>query len=81
MFKHYLNRPDATAETFDSHGWFKTGDIAQLDADGYYKILGRNSTDIIKVNITTILLFLLTFVWNHRIISIATFKFLMCYSI
>ena len=49
VFKEYLNRPDATKETFDSEGWFKTGDIAEVAADGYYKILGRNSSDIIKV--------------------------------
>jgi malonyl-CoA/methylmalonyl-CoA synthetase len=49
VFKEYLNRPDATAESFDAEGWFKTGDIAEVSDDGYYKILGRNSTDIIKV--------------------------------
>lgn len=49
VFREYLNRPDATKETFDSEGWFKTGDIAEVAADGYYKILGRNSSDIIKV--------------------------------
>lgn len=48
MFREYLNRPEATAESFDEEGWFRTGDVAQLQ-DGYYKILGRNSTDIIKV--------------------------------
>ena len=50
VFKEYLNRPDATKETFDTEGWFKTGDIAEVAADGYYKILGRNSSDIIKVS-------------------------------
>ena len=49
VFQRYLNRPDATKETFDPEGWFKTGDVAELSADGYYKILGRNSSDIIKV--------------------------------
>jgi acyl-CoA synthetase (AMP-forming)/AMP-acid ligase II len=29
--------------------WFKTGDIAEVSPDGYYKILGRSSSDIIKV--------------------------------
>mmetsp|Transcript_70401 Transcript_70401/g.138238 ORF Transcript_70401/g.138238 Transcript_70401/m.138238 type:complete len:590 (+) Transcript_70401:48-1817(+) len=48
VFSHYLNRPDATKETFDAEGWFKTGDVAEVGADGFYKILGRNSTDIIK---------------------------------
>lgn len=38
-----------TKESFDDDGWFKTGDVAEVDEDGYYKILGRSSTDIIKV--------------------------------
>ena len=49
MFKHYINLPEATAECFDEQGWFKTGDIAEKSPDGFYKILGRQSTDIIKV--------------------------------
>jgi malonyl-CoA/methylmalonyl-CoA synthetase len=47
VFKRYWNRPEETARSFVD-GWFKTGDIAELDNDGYYKILGRNSSDIIK---------------------------------
>jgi malonyl-CoA/methylmalonyl-CoA synthetase len=47
VFKRYWNRPEETAKSFDE-GWFKTGDIAEYNADGYYKILGRNSSDIIK---------------------------------
>ena len=49
MFKRYLNLPKVTEESFGAPGWFKTGDIAEVSPDGYYKILGRNSTDIIKV--------------------------------
>lgn len=49
VFREYLNKPEATVESFDSHGWFKTGDIARRDATGRYYILGRNSMDIIKV--------------------------------
>ncbi len=48
VFDTYLNRPDATAETFTSDGWFKTGDVAMRGSDGYYRILGRLSADIIK---------------------------------
>lgn len=47
VFQSYWNKPSATQETFTEDGWFKTGDVAHLDA-GYYKILGRSSVDIIK---------------------------------
>ncbi|WP_435122717.1 acyl-CoA synthetase [Amycolatopsis thermoflava] len=47
LFTEYLNRPDATAEVFDA-GWFRTGDMATRDADGYYRIVGRKATDLIK---------------------------------
>jgi malonyl-CoA/methylmalonyl-CoA synthetase len=46
VFKEYWGKENATKEAFVD-GWFKTGDVAEL-TDGYYKILGRNSTDIIK---------------------------------
>jgi len=42
----YWNRSDITRESFID-GWFKTGDIAVVE-DGYYRIMGRNSVDIIK---------------------------------
>ncbi|CAN6654346.1 oxalate--CoA ligase [Trichomonascus vanleenenianus] len=48
VFKEYLNRPDATKETFSSDGWFKTGDVAFADEGGQFHILGRASMDIIK---------------------------------
>jgi malonyl-CoA/methylmalonyl-CoA synthetase len=47
VFKEYWNKPQATKETFTENGWFKTGDVAVVDK-GYYRILGRNSIDIIK---------------------------------
>jgi malonyl-CoA/methylmalonyl-CoA synthetase len=47
MFSEYLNRPDATREAFRD-GWFRTGDIATRAADGYVRIVGRRSSDLIK---------------------------------
>lgn len=47
VFKEYWGKEKATKEAFTTDGWFKTGDVAEL-AEGYYRILGRNSTDIIK---------------------------------
>jgi malonyl-CoA/methylmalonyl-CoA synthetase len=47
LFTEYLNRPDATAEVF-TDGWFRTGDMALRDADGYLRIVGRKATDLIK---------------------------------
>ena len=46
MFREYWRRPEATAEAFRD-GWFRTGDVAVVE-DGYYRILGRKSVDIIK---------------------------------
>nr|CAG4708501.1 unnamed protein product [Naegleria fowleri] len=48
VFKEYFNRPEATKKTFTSDGWFITGDTALFDEEGYYKICGRTSVDIIK---------------------------------
>jgi len=47
VFQEYWGKPEATADTFTKDGWFKTGDIAVFE-NGYYRILGRNSVDIIK---------------------------------
>ncbi|KZS74755.1 acyl-CoA synthetase [Mycobacterium kansasii] len=48
MFEGYLNRPDATAEAFDADGWYRTGDVAVVDAGGMHRIVGRESVDLIK---------------------------------
>ncbi|KZS55460.1 acyl-CoA synthetase [Mycobacterium ostraviense] len=48
MFEGYLNRPDATAEAFEADGWYRTGDVAVVDAGGMHRIVGRESVDLIK---------------------------------
>lgn len=46
VFSEYWRRPEVTAASFVD-GWFRTGDMAVRE-DGYYRILGRLSVDIIK---------------------------------
>jgi malonyl-CoA/methylmalonyl-CoA synthetase len=46
VFREYWRRPEATRDSFRG-GWFRTGDVAVLE-DGYYRILGRTSVDILK---------------------------------
>ncbi len=47
-FKEYWNRPDATAAAFTTDGYFRTGDIGYLDADGYLFIVDRKKDIIIR---------------------------------
>jgi malonyl-CoA/methylmalonyl-CoA synthetase len=47
VFKEYLGREAATRAAFRD-GWFRTGDVAVREDDGYYRILGRSSVDILK---------------------------------
>ena len=46
--KAYLGRPDATAEVLDSDGWFRTGDIATREVDGFYYIVDRAKDLIVR---------------------------------
>jgi malonyl-CoA/methylmalonyl-CoA synthetase len=51
VFSGYWKRESATAEAFvieDGTRWFRTGDTVARDADGYVRILGRTSVDILK---------------------------------
>ena len=47
VFSEYWNKPEATTKEFTADGWFKTGDVAVVE-QGYIRIMGRNSVDIIK---------------------------------
>ncbi|MBV9206826.1 MAG: long-chain fatty acid--CoA ligase, partial [Actinobacteria bacterium] len=48
VMKGYWNRPEATAEVMSAGGWFRTGDMARVDEDGYYYIVDRKKDLIIR---------------------------------
>jgi long-chain acyl-CoA synthetase len=47
MFEGYLDAPDKTAETIDADGWVHTGDIGEIDEEGYLRIVDRKKELII----------------------------------
>jgi len=48
VFKGYWRMPEKTADEFTTDGWFKTGDVGRIDADGYVTIVGRSKDLIIS---------------------------------
>lgn len=48
LFDGYLGNFEKTAESMTDDGWFKTGDIAVVDEQGFHRIVGRESIDMIK---------------------------------
>ena len=48
VMKGYYNMPEKTAETIEPDGWLHSGDLATVDEDGYYSIVGRIKDMIIR---------------------------------
>jgi long-chain acyl-CoA synthetase len=48
IMKGYWQQPDATAAVVDGQGWFRSGDLARRDEDGYYYIVDRKKDMIIR---------------------------------
>ncbi|MGQ0844085.1 MAG: AMP-binding protein [Sporichthyaceae bacterium] len=48
VMRGYWNEPEKTAEAIDPAGWMRTGDLAEMDSDGYVRIVGRIKDTVIR---------------------------------
>lgn len=53
LFDGYFDNPEATAEAFTADGYFRTGDVAAIDDEGFYSIVGR-AKDVIRTGGETV---------------------------
>ncbi|MEX2550767.1 MAG: long-chain fatty acid--CoA ligase [Nitriliruptoraceae bacterium] len=50
IFVGYYNNPEATAEMLDDDGWFHTGDLGQVDGQGFVRITGRKKEILVTAS-------------------------------
>jgi long-chain acyl-CoA synthetase len=48
VMKGYWNRPEASADAIDADGWFRSGDLARVDEDGYFFIVDRKKDMVLR---------------------------------